>query len=84
MSAAQKIIEFIQERNVDNPDFKIDLDTDLFETGYLDSMGYVGLTVLVEELSGSEVDFEKTKPEDLRTIRQVLDRFFPERAAEPQ
>jgi acyl carrier protein len=53
---------------------EITADTDLIATGALDSMGFVGLIARFEDLAGTEVDFEEIEPEELTSVRTLIDR----------
>jgi acyl carrier protein len=71
-SAERQLIDFVRARHDNDPAVVIDADTDLFASGYLDSIGFVGLSVLVEDLSGKPIDFTRVRPEELSTIRKIL------------
>ena len=47
------------------------LDTDLLETGVLDSLTVVGLLVQIEEHFGLTVELEDLEIDDLRSIRSI-------------
>lgn len=47
------------------------LDTDLLETGVLDSLAVVRLLVQIEEHFGLTVEMENLEIEDLRSIRSI-------------
>jgi acyl carrier protein len=47
------------------------LDTDLLETGVLDSLAVVRLLVQIEERFGLTVEMENLEIEDLRSIRSI-------------
>ena len=71
----QWILDYLEEEEKDlSADVKITADTDLVATGALDSMGFVGLIARFEDLSGTEVDFEEIEPEELTSIRSLIDR----------
>ncbi len=70
----QKLVDWVKERNEDNPDVEFTLDTDLFSSGLLDSLGFVVLATLVEDLRGEPINFEAVKPEELVSIRQIVDK----------
>ena len=46
-------------------------DTDLFETGLLDSLTFVELLVRVEEQMGVTVTLENLEPDNFRSIRRI-------------
>lgn len=70
----EKLLQWVNERNPGIQD--IDVDTDLMASGYVDSMGFVGLMVLLEELGGRHLDDVLANPEDFRTIRHITQKCF--------
>jgi D-alanine--poly(phosphoribitol) ligase subunit 2 len=46
-------------------------DTNLFETGLLDSLTFVELLVQVEDQLGVTVSLEQLEPDNFRSIRQI-------------
>jgi|SRR5581483_12211101 len=46
-------------------------DTDLFESGALDSLGFVGLLVHLEEAFGFQVPLAELELDDFRTVTQI-------------
>lgn len=69
----QWILDYIEEEEF-SVDVEITADTDLVATGGLDSMGFVGLIARFEDLTGTEVDFEEVDPEELTSVRSLIDR----------
>jgi acyl carrier protein len=53
-----------------------DGDTDLFGSGILDSLGFIALVALVEELSGAPIDLDEVDIDELHTIRAIVQRFL--------
>ena len=49
------------------------LDTDLFETGIMDSLAFVELTLQLEETFGIIIPMEKLQIEDFRSIAMMTD-----------
>jgi acyl carrier protein len=71
----QWILDYLEEEEKEFPDdVTITADTDLVATGALDSMGFVGLVTRFEDLAGTEVDFEKIDPEELTSVRSLIER----------
>ena len=68
----QQLLDFVRERHPPEVQAGIDSATDLFENGVLDSIGFVGLSVLVEDLAGKPIDFGQIKASELRSIRDIL------------
>ncbi len=61
----------------DNPG-RIEVDTDLFESGILDSLGIVKLITMIEESFGVEVLPEDIIPENFSSVSSIvkmLDRY---------
>lgn len=69
----QWIADYIEEEEF-SVDVEIGADTDLVATGALDSMGFVGLIARFEDLTDTEVDFEEIDPEELTSIRSLIER----------
>jgi acyl carrier protein len=67
------IVGYVEEEEF-SVDVEITTDTDLVATGALDSMGFVGLIARFEDLTGTEVDFEEIDPEELTSVRSLIDR----------
>jgi acyl carrier protein len=67
------VVDYNEEEGL-GCDEEIGPETDLFETGALDSMGFVGLIAVFEALSGVEVDFDEIEPEELNTVRAIIER----------
>jgi acyl carrier protein len=55
---------------------KIDPDMDLLDSRVLDSLRFMNLIVMIEELTGKEVPLDKTTAEDFRSIRRIQLRFL--------
>lgn len=70
----QRLLEWVKERNAEVTGLTI--DTDLAESGAVDSMGFVGLMALLEELGGKNLDTILMNPENFRTIRSIVDNCF--------
>jgi D-alanine--poly(phosphoribitol) ligase subunit 2 len=49
------------------------LETDLFETGIMDSLAFVELTIQLEETFGIIIPMEKLQIEDFRSIAMMID-----------
>jgi len=69
----QWILDYVEEEEF-AVDVEITADTDLVATGALDSMGFVGLFSRFEALAGTEVDFQKIDPEELTSVRSLIER----------
>lgn len=70
----QRLLEWVRERNTEVIDLSV--DTDLSESGAVDSMGFVGLMALLEEEGGKNLDAVLMNPEEFRTIRRIVENCF--------
>lgn len=70
------LIKWARELHSLEDDVKIDEDTDLVEAGLIDSLGFVGLMVMLEEMGASRLDELMAQPENFRSIRSVVDHCF--------
>ncbi|MFC5826537.1 hypothetical protein [Nonomuraea insulae] len=60
-----------------NPELtEIPPDLDLIESRVLDSVGFVGFLVVLEQHTGEEIRMEEVTPEDFRTLAAIEKRFF--------
>jgi acyl carrier protein len=69
----QWILGYLEEEEEVPADVEITASTDLVATGALDSIGFVGLIAKFEELTGTEVDFAEIDPEELTSVRSLID-----------
>lgn len=65
----QKIKDWIQELNPDGIHFTN--ETDLIESGILDSMQMVNLVLFIEEVQGKLIPEEKIRPEYFKSIATI-------------
>jgi acyl carrier protein len=70
---SEKILRWVVEKNEDEDTSLINEDTDLFTSGYIDSMGFVGLMMYIEELSGNSFDASDINPDDIKTIKHIVE-----------
>lgn len=59
-----------------NPEAVFDIDTDLVESGIIDSMQFTELIMLIEELRGQEIDDDEKTLENFATLRAIIRAFF--------
>lgn len=72
----QKLIQFVEERYFAEyaEKIKVESDTDLFTTGYIDSLGFVALLMVIEEFTGLSIDeLMLINREELNTISNIID-----------
>ncbi|MFD5179749.1 hypothetical protein ACFWM1_28355 [Nocardia sp. NPDC058379] len=73
----QEVISFLATRN---PDFTgDDPDLDLIESRTLDSLGLVEFLLLIQELTGDEIDMETLDLDSIRSLRGLRDTYFTPR-----
>lgn len=71
----RELIRWINSYNEEEGvDVVVTADSDLVATSALDSMGFVGLIALFENLAGVEIDFDEVDPEELTSIRSLFER----------
>ena len=58
---------FAERLNVEVPD----ADTDLFETGFLDSLRFVELLAAIEEAFAIQISVEEIEIDDFRTVSRI-------------
>lgn len=66
----EKVYEILDE--VCEEDLREEPDTDLFEEGYLDSLGLAQLVVLVEEELGIKLSLTELSADDVRTPAKLV------------
>lgn len=65
----EKIIDIIKEIN---PYEEFDIDTDLLESGVLDSMGFLALITELEDVFDIEIDEEDGIYEKLKCVSKIF------------
>ena len=59
-----------------NPDAIVDLDSELIESGIIDSMQFAELIMLIEEIRGQEIEEDDMTVENFSTLRAVIAAFL--------
>lgn len=67
LELSERIFKIFDNLNIEVPSE----DTDLFESGLLDSLTFVELLVQVEEQMGVTVTLENLEPDNFRSIRLI-------------
>jgi hypothetical protein len=67
-----QLLALIRERKIVGQDAQLELDTDLRDGGHVDSMRFVALMALLEELGAQKVDYALENPDEVRTVRQLV------------
>ena len=71
-------LEVIISANHNKP-VKIDPETNLLDSGLVNSTGMIEVILLAEELSGKTIDAESLEPELFENGRKLYQAFFSER-----
>ena len=71
MNIKQKIKDYIVEASLEDAG-KIQDDTQIFETGLLDSMGLLFLIEFLNENFGIEVNDEELNPENFESVNSIV------------
>ncbi len=68
-----KLLDFIREEFLDDPDQEIDIDTKLISGGLIDSFSLVSLQSYIEEEFGKKIPAPRITAESFDSIRQMVD-----------
>lgn len=68
----EKLIEFIKDEFLDDPDMEIDADTKLISAGLIDSFSLVSLQVFIEQEFGKKIPAPRITAESFDTVRQMI------------
>jgi D-alanine--poly(phosphoribitol) ligase subunit 2 len=77
----ERIISFLSKLDPDKQSPVIEVDTDLFETGILDSFGFVELLGFLEKETGQSVTEEEMDDPRFTTVAGIVEVMF-EKAGE--
>jgi acyl carrier protein len=69
----ERILSFLSKQSTENPPPAIDVDTDLFDTGILDSFGFVELIGFLEKETGHSVAEEDMDDPRFTTIAGIVE-----------
>jgi acyl carrier protein len=69
---AQQLIEYILSEVVRKPGTKIDENTPLVSSGFMDSLALVGILTKLEDLTRTRIPAGKVQPEDMDTVALML------------
>lgn len=69
----QRVIEWVRKNNLNNGSSKVELneETNLLETGLLDSLEFVNLILFIENQCGSKIDLSDVSPEDFTVVKSL-------------
>ena len=69
----EKLIEFIKNEYLDNPDIIITEDTKLISSGLIDSFSLVSLQTFIEREFGKRIPAPKITAESFDTVKQMIE-----------
>ena len=64
----ERIKAYIQEKN---PDFDLQMSSDIIENRLIDSLQFVEFVMFIEEVSGCKLDMENLDIEDFRSLDSI-------------
>nr|MDK2850818.1 hypothetical protein [Candidatus Cloacimonadota bacterium] len=68
-----KLLEFIREEFLEDPDQEIDIDTKLISSGLIDSFSLVSLQSYIEQEFGKRIPAPRITAESFDSIRQMVE-----------
>jgi len=68
----EKLIEFIKDEFLDDPDTVIDIDTKLISGGMIDSFSLVSLQTFIEAEFGKKIPAPRITAQSFDTVRQMV------------
>lgn len=80
----EQILNFLSKLETENKPAALELDTDLFETGFLDSFGFVELVGFLETLTGQTVTEEDMDDPRFTTVRGIVEVLNEKSASAPR
>lgn len=69
----ERLIEFIIDEFLDDPDIEITQDTKLISSGMIDSFSLVSLQAFIEKEFGKKIPAQRITSESFDTIRQMIE-----------
>lgn len=76
-----RIIDYLREA-IKPREVQVGYETELIESGIVDSLNIVNLVLLLEELSGQAIVFEELDLEDMASVQAIVSKFFVAEACE--
>jgi len=71
MAPVNTVKEFIVENFLFGEEGQIELETDFFEKGIIDSTGVIELVSYIEETFGISIDDDELIPENLSSLKKI-------------
>ncbi len=69
----EKLINFIINEFITDPEFAVTADTKLFSTGMIDSFSLVSLQIFIEQEFGKRIPAPKITAATFDTVRQMME-----------
>ncbi|WP_341667271.1 hypothetical protein [Alcaligenes sp. SDU_A2] len=70
-----RIVDYLKEA-IKPRELEINAQTELIESGIVDSLNIVNLVLLLEELSGTSIAFEELDLDDMVSVDAMVAKFF--------
>lgn len=67
-----KLIDFIRDEFLDDPDTELDIDTKLISSGMIDSFSLVSLQRFIEQEFGKKIPAPRITAQSFDTVRQMI------------
>jgi acyl carrier protein len=80
VAPASRLLGYVRAQYAGADPAAIGMDTDLFAEAGLDSIGLVGLMLLIEELAGTQIDYQTHDLRGVSTLADLVARFLPGRS----
>ena len=68
----EKLLDFIRDEFIDDPDTEIDADTKLISGGFIDSFSLVSLQSYIEREFGKRIPAPRITAESFDTVKQMV------------
>jgi len=69
----EKLLEFIRDEFLDDPDLEIDENTKLISSGIIDSFSLVSLQSYIEREFGKKIPAPRITAQSFDTVRQMME-----------
>ncbi|MDD2231204.1 MAG: acyl carrier protein [Candidatus Cloacimonetes bacterium] len=69
----EKLIEFIRDEFLDDPDTELSADTKLISSGLIDSFSLVSLQTYIEKEFGKKIPAPRITAESFDTVRHMIE-----------
>jgi len=69
----EKLLDFIRDEFLDDPDTEIDANTKLISSGMIDSFSLVSLQTFIEKEFGKRIPAPRITAESFDTVKQMIE-----------